>query len=289
MSDPITINDIRVESIFCTPIKSCRQLRLDEAFIVPTGILLDREYMVIDDHGTFVSQRNAKVGDIVTRGVRSMCLIAPGFEDDHLVVRAPEMPELRLPLFETTGKKITARIWMTECDAREVSSIASDWFTMFMSRERPGRYRLVRMDDEFVRTDSAGASLTVFSDGFPFLITSRESHDEVSRRAEFDVPTDRFRPTIVIKGGGKPHFEDALDRIRIGAVEFEGQWLCDRCPMPGVDQATAQKDGRPLLALAKYRRMKDGSDKVQFGRNFSHRNNGRIRPGYRVEVLKLAA
>jgi uncharacterized protein YcbX len=294
MSDLIALNDIRVEGIFRSPIKSCRQISLNEAYVTLTGLLLDHEYMVVDERNVCVSQRNGMMGSVGSLrvrsyGVRSMCLIVPGFRDDTITVNAPGMPELVFSIYDTLGEKLKARIWKDECEVQEISSIVSDWFTMFMSRERQGRYRLVRMSDTFLRRDSADASMTAFTDGFPFLITSRESHDELSRRAEFEVPTNRFRPTLILKGGGKPHFEDALDRIRIRAVTFEGHGLCDRCPMPGIDQETAEKDGRPLLALAKYRRMKPDSDKVQFGLNCSHLNPGRICVGDKVEVLKLAA
>ncbi len=287
---------IKVSGLFCYPIKSCRGLSLDEAFIGFQGILFDREYMVVDERGVCVTQRNGIMGSVgsltVQRsyGVRSMCLIVPGFRNDNLTVNAPGMPELEFPLYQGTGKKLTVRIWKSVCEAQEISPMVSDWFTTYMSRERPGRYRLVRMLDTFQRQASAGTALTVFSDGFPFLIVSQESLDLLNQRiAGAHVPMNRFRPNVVISGCSIPHAEDRMGRIRINGVAFEGHWICDRCPMPGIEQETGEKDGRPLLALAKYRRMKFGSDKVQFGRNFNHLGLGRIRVGDEVEVVAWSA
>jgi uncharacterized protein YcbX len=261
-------------------------MSLNEALIGPRGIMLDREYMLVDEHGVFVSQRNARSGDTLSYGVRSLCLVVPGFRHSHLTVQAPEMPELQFPLYESSGEKLQARIWKSCCDVQEVSSLVSDWFTTYVNRERPGRYRLVRMLDACQRTASGGTALTAFADGFPFLIASQESLDELNLRIDGPaVGINRFRPSILVKGSGTPHAEDTMDKIRISEVEFEGQWLCDRCPMPGIEQETGKKDGRPLHALARYRRMKAGSDKVQFGRNFNHLNPGRIQVGDEVEVI----
>jgi hypothetical protein len=263
---------------------------LDEALIGDQGIMLDREYMVVDERGMFVSQRNGKTGDDLTYGVRSMCLIAPSIRGNNLTVSAPDMPGLEFPLYQATGEKLKVRVWKSVCEAQEISPMVSAWFTEYMSRERPGRYRLVRMSDNFTRASSAGFALTAFSDGFPFLVVSQESLDELNRRITgAPVAINRFRPNIVISGCSTPHAEDTMDRIEINGVIFQGHWICDRCPMPGVEQETAKKDGRPLLALAKYRRMKEGSDKVQFGRNFNHLCPGRIRVGDEVEVVYWSA
>ena len=278
---------INVTALYRYPIKSCRGMSLDEALIGLRGITLDREFVIVDERGLFVSQRSGKRGNI---GVRSMCLVVPELRGDEMVIRAPGMPDMQFCLYEPYGEFLQVRVWDTVCEAQEADPRVSEWFTEYICREHAGRYRFVQMLGDFQRRASTGNSELTFADGFPFLITSHESLDELNRRmGEPHISMDRFRPNIVISGCQIPHAEDTMDRIKIGGVEFAGQTLCDRCPMPGIDQTTASKDGRPLVALAGYRRMKTGSDKVQFGRNFNHLNLGRIRVGDKVEVLAWSA
>ena len=281
---------ITVSAINRYLIKSCRGTSLLEAYIGRRGIMFDHECMVVDERDIFVTQRNAKVDDLRVFGIRSMCMIAPAISDGHMIVGAPEMPQIDFPLYETSRRPFHARIWRHIVEVQEVHPDVSEWFTTYLSRERPGRYRLVRMLARAHRFASAGRAETALSDGFPFLIVSSESHDEVNRRIEGPaVPIDRFRPTIVLSGSGFPHAEDKMDALQIRSVSFEGHWLCDRCPMPGIEQSSGKKDGRALLALGQYHRVKEGSDKVQFGRNFNHLNYGTIAVGDEVHVLKSAA
>lgn len=282
---------IKVTAIYEYLIKSCAGTSVSTAMIGKHGITTDRRYMVVDEYGVFVTQRNGKDDDAFpTYGVRSMCLIRPSIDYDHsITVRAPDMPELTFLESEKVDELFDVRIWKNICKAQEVSREASEWFTTYMSRERPGKYRLVSMPAGFNRPASAGSAFTRFTDGFPFLIVSKESLDNLNGRILGKaVPMNRFRPNIVISGVEHAYDEDRMDLIEIGGVKFEGHWTCDRCPMPGIEQETGRKDGRPLAALAKYRKTKPGSDKVQFGRNYNHLGVGMIGIGDKVEVLRWA-
>ena len=276
---------IKVEAIYRYPIKSCAGISLDEAQISHRGILLDRLLMVVDERGIFVTQRNGNTyGNI---GIRSMCLIAPKVQMKHpyILVAAPDMTDLLLDPFQG-DTPISARIWGDIVEAVEVNRYVSEWFTTYLSRERPGRCRLVRMRAGYRRKVSRGEAVTGFADAYPFLVASCESLSELNQRmGGLPVGMDRFRPNIVISGCDRPHAEDSMNRIRIGGVEFVGRDLCDRCPVPGIDQMTGKKDGRPLTTLARYRKTRPESDKVQFGRNFIHCGNGHIRVGDEVAVL----
>ena len=47
----------KIAELFVYPVKSCAGVRMDEVAIVPTGFEFDRNWMVIDESGTFVTQR----------------------------------------------------------------------------------------------------------------------------------------------------------------------------------------------------------------------------------------
>lgn len=192
---------IKVEAIYRYPIKSCAGIKLDEAQISHRGILFDRQLMVVDERGMFVTQRSGNTyGNI---GIRCMCLITPKVQmkQPYIKVAAPDMTDLLLDPFQV-DTPVSAQIWGDVVEAVELSRYVSEWFTTYLSRERPGRYRLVRMRAGYQRKVSQGEAVTGFADAFPFLVTSRESLGELNRRmGGTPVGMDRFRPNIVISDG----------------------------------------------------------------------------------------
>ena len=68
------------------PIKSCAGISLREATVTPAGLMsehiYDREWMVIDEHGQFLTQREAP----------QMALIVPRLRSETLELRAPGYP-----------------------------------------------------------------------------------------------------------------------------------------------------------------------------------------------------
>jgi len=71
------------------------------------------------------------------------------------------------------------------------------------------------------------------------------------------VPMARFRPNLVLAGGGAAFAEDAWGRLRVGGregPEFDVVRPCDRCGLPAVDQETGIRCERsPLDALSRFR------------------------------------
>ncbi|MEL6250050.1 MAG: MOSC domain-containing protein, partial [Cyanobacteria bacterium J06627_15] len=76
--------------------------------------------------------------------------------------------------------------------------------------------------------------------------------------------------------------EDTWAKIRIGEVTFTVAKGCDRCSIPGVDQATGVADKEPLPTLATYRRWQG---KIWFGQNLVQENLGQLKVNDPVEVL----
>lgn len=262
-----------VSALYCYPIKSCAGTALDEAAIDARGIRHDRELLVIDAAtGRFLTQRE----------LPRMALIAPRIADGALRATAPGMPALAAPI-RREGATREVAVWRDRCPAVDQGADAARWFSDFLRHE----CRLVRMAEGFVRrVDPAYATAdrdqVGFADGYPFLLLSEESLADLNRRLPEPLPTDRFRPNIVIAGGGAPYVEDRLARVRIGAVAFQVVKACARCAITTTDQATAQRGKEPLATLATYRRVERG---VLFGQNLIHEGPGTIRRGDRVAVL----
>lgn len=289
---------MKVEALFVYPIKSCGGIKLPEARVGVRGIKHDREYMVVDaETGMFVAQRQDSGVGIE---IKTMCQIKTERGPFPFVrIMAPDMPTERInPEWGT--KEVQVQVWKSEgILARDMGDFAADWFTKFLSRERPGRYRLVRMDDDFVRRAKIGDAQVGFADAYPFMGIGRCAFWELNRRLMMkgheELPINRFRPNIVF-GDDKPHSEDHMKVVKIGGergIILDGMTLCERCPLPCTDQDTAVRTKEPSATWAEYRcgrhigvtdPAKQGA--VFFGRNFNHRRPGYIKVGDWVEVLE---
>ena len=114
-----------------------------------------------------------------------------------------------------------------------------------------------------------------FSDGFPLLVASTASLDELNRRlvaaGQAPVTMQRFRPNLVLDGLEQPHDEDLIDELVIdtpdGPVRLRLVKPCARCGIPDVDPATGEPDGAVGTVLAGYRIDPRVDGGITFGMN----------------------
>jgi uncharacterized protein YcbX len=249
-----------VAGLHIYPVKSCGGIALADSAVGRMGLRYDRQWAFVDDTGMFVAQRDSRGLGVA---VRTMCLIGTAIDDGMLTLTAPGMPPLRVPLAGEPGDDVPVQVWESRTSGVDQGADAGAWATEVLSRERPGRYRLVRMADGTHRRSKIGDGALAYGDAYPFLVLSEESLADLNQRMPAPLPMDRFRPNIVLRGGA-PYVEDTLDEFRIGGVRFTGTTLCIRCPIPTTDQRTADRGKEPLKTLATYRKQPDG---VVFGRN----------------------
>ena len=268
---------IAIGGLYFYPVKSCRGLSMTEVTVGRMGIEYDRQWMIVDEHGMFVAQRSDGAGV----GVRSLCLIGTAIGSGTLRLTAPGMPPLDLPLSGNTGASLPVQVWNSHTVGIDQGDGPADWVSTFIARERPGRYRLVRMPDDGGRTAKLGTSTLGYADAYPFLILSTASVADLNSRLETPLPMDRFRPNIVLEGCS-PYEEDALDSLSFGGIRLDGMTLCLRCPITTTNQMTAERGHEPLRTLATYRRALGG---VVFARNYNHAGEGTLRVGDRPEHI----
>lgn len=255
------------------PIKSTRRIALSESQVLARGLPGDRRWMLIDAERRFITARQHP----------RLVLVETRLDDTALHVSGPGMPPLQLPL-APAGERAEVEIWRDHCAAVFTGKAADDWFSAYLGLP----VRLVQMTDDIRRPvdpdyGRPGDEVS-FADGFPLLLISQASLDDLNTRLERPVSMRRFRPNLVVSGGA-PYAEDDWRHLRIGTVEFEGVKPCSRCVLTTVDPDTGEKDPglEPLRTLSGYRRGKGGG--VFFGRNLIPRGSGVIRVGDQVEVL----
>lgn len=254
----------RVARLFVYPVKSCAGVELREAVLTETGLDLDRAWMVVDEAGEFVSQRE----------LPHMALVRPQLKLSEVVLRAPGMLALHLAI-DTVEEPVRVRIWDDEVTAYDMGAVAAQWFSDFLGR----KLRLVRFDPEVRRLSSkdwtqGAEALNQFSDGYPLLLASTASLEELNQKLAAQgqpaVGIERFRPNIVLEGL-QAQDEDRLDLVRIAADDGEVQLRpvkpCPRCPIPNIDPATAESDPVVTDTLQGYRRNDLVGGAVTFGMN----------------------
>jgi hypothetical protein len=261
---------IRLTGLNIYPIKSARGIPLAESAVDEFGLRYDRRWMVVDESGVFLSQRSHP----------RLALVVPSVSDETLQVDAPGMPTLQTPLHPKATVATRVTVWDDTCPATWVGGPAAEWFSDFLGTA----CTLVHMADDVVRPANpafAAAEVRVsFADGFPFLLISEESLADLNRRLTDPVPMNRFRPNLVVAGGG-PYDEDGWGSIEIGGVRLQVVKPCDRCLVTTTDQATGERGKEPLRTLATYRKV---GGEVMFGQNVVHENTGRLRVGDSVTI-----
>jgi hypothetical protein len=222
--------------------------------------------MLVDPEGKFVSQRSCPRMSLisVSAAVDGWRLTASGMEE--LVLASP---------IAGAGTHHKVKIWGDEVDAVLGSEEAAQWFSSFLGEP----LHVVFFPEESLRpADQRYAppeAQIAFADGFPFLICSEASLNDLNKRLDSPVSMERFRPNIVLEGGG-PFDEDEWDSIEIDGVVFDLRSPCARCSITTVEIATGERGLEPLATLSTYRKTEEG---VLFGQNAIHKSLGSIHLG----------
>ncbi len=261
-----------LNGLYRYPVKSLRGAGLATAALDARGIRYDRHWMLVDPDGHFLSQR----------GLPRMTLVRTLMMYDHLTLQAPDMDDLALPPEHANDEPFRVKVWRDECLARCVGKDADEWLSRFLQTECRLVYlpadQLRQVDPKYAREGDQ----TGFADGFPLLLISEASLQDLNSRMSEPLPMERFRPNLVV-GGCEPYAEDQWKRIRIGEIEFNVVKPCSRCAITTVNPDTAQTGAEPLKTLSSYRRQ---GNKVNFGQNLIHTGMGELKLGMDVEVIE---
>ncbi len=231
-----------VSGLFFYPVKSMRGIACAQARLTRTGLELDRQWMVVDAKGTFLSQRTHPL----------LARIVPEITADALVLNAPGVPPLGVPL-ATTGGEVPVRVWNDSCVGVEQGAAAHEWVSRVLGRP----VRLVRVAPDMQRAASAEFAGTVpaplnFPDGYPVLVCNEASLADLNTRLGEALPMERFRPNLVISG--LPAWaEDHVNSLMVGPVTLRLVKPCTRCVIPSLDHHTGDPATDPLPVLRKFR------------------------------------
>lgn len=245
-----------ISRLFRYPVKSCRRVELTTAQIAATGVAGDREYMIIDAEGVLISQRE----------VAELALIDP----EELIALAQPSDDIR---------DVTLHAWHGK------GADQGEHAARFLKKICNVDARLVKFPDSYKRKTGVGGGTTKYPDGYPVLVVSESSLDDVNRQLGEDFKMERFRPSIVLSGIDQPWAEDEIGAMRVGQVNIDLVKPCARCTVITVDQDTAEVGREPLKGLGAFRVLPtpDGRG-IIFGMNGIPRTIGEICVGDEAHV-----
>ena len=253
-----------LSALYVYPVKSCAGLALSQATLRTTGLAFDREWMVVDTNGHFLTQRSHPRMALIRphinaqENVNGLTLSAPGVED--LALMEPKVPG-----------SLTVKVWRDSVPALDMGDEAAEWFSEFLG----AACRLVRFDKQGRRlcdpawTGGDGTN-TYFADGFPLLVLSAAGVEQLNRRmgeaGREPVHVSLFRPNIVVSGWAA-HAEDRFSAFNTPDAAFRFVKPCTRCAIPDIDPLTGRVSNRVNDILRLYRRDPRMKGALTFGMN----------------------
>jgi len=276
-----------LSAITLYPIKSCAGLSLQEATVTSLGLMTeqiyDREWMVVDEHGMCLTQREHP----------RMALIKPALKGTTLEVQAPGMLRLEIPLGlpdPATAPTLTTRLWEDTVLAYDCDALTAEWFTRAVGTPcRLARFHANAERPVSTKWTNGVQATTMFSDGYPILVAGEASLEDLNQKlivaGRQALPMNRFRPNLVIDGI-EAFEEDYAESYQIGEVLLKPVKPCPRCPMPSVDQATGEFGPDPMDIMQSYRAKPELEGALCFGMNaiLIAGEDQRVRVGQEIEV-----
>jgi uncharacterized protein len=247
-----------VSELTLYPIKGCQGIALTEALALHEGLavqlangelLHDRQFMVVDSQGQFITQREAPL----------MATIGVNIDAEGLILSSPGHASIQVPIVSNLRRARGVVVWNFSGSGLDVGLSAMAWLTKVL--QRPAA--LVQFDRAVPRSCkevSGLASKTYFADSFGYLMLGKASVADLEQRmrehyqdASFTLPTNRFRANILLDD------IDAYEEDLIKTIDFEDLTLevvskCVRCNVPGVDQSNGEVQlEQPTQVLDTYR------------------------------------
>lgn len=267
---------MQLSALYRYPLKSARYESLQRAGVDALGLVGDRRWMLVDaGSGRFLTQRLLPQMGRIAVQVHA---------DDSLTLTAPGQAALHVPLPGEDQDLRGITVWSDSFRVPDAGDAAAAWTSALLGRA----CRLVHVPESRARQVDTGyaqpGDKVAFADGFPLLLISQGSLDDLSARVGRPLEMLRFRPNLVVQGSAA-YAEDGWKRIRIGGIEFDVAKGCSRCVLTTIDPFTGERtaDREPLTTLKTYRE-REGD--VYFGQNLLPRGSGELRVGMPVEVLE---
>lgn len=266
---------MKVAALACYPVKSLRGYALSHATIERIGIAGDRRWVVVSPGGRFQTQRELPAMATIDVLPRDGGITLVNADHGRL--------DVAMPGPDAESRDVT--VWRDQVRVRMASAAADSFLSAALGK--PLRLAFLHETDgrPIDRAFSRAGEHVSLSDGFPLLVTTRASLDDLNARLAHPLQMRRFRPNIVIEGA-QAWAEDRWRRLRIGSLEVRIVKPCARCTITTLDPLSGSRlfGDEPLPTLRAYHRAANGG--IIFGQNAIPAEVGQIAVGDEVELLE---
>lgn len=243
---------MKLISIYIYPIKSLAGIKLASAKMEIQGLQYDRRWMLIDEKGKFLTQRNDA----------NMALIKTALSNESLLVKKEGFGTINIPLSGNENAPLEPiKVWNDLTEAADTGPETSEWFSDLLGR----KCRLMRISAKAVRKNTLphrnDEKQVSFADSQPILIVNEASLKELNARLETPILMERFRANFVVDSG-VAYEEDDWKTFRVSGLNFKVTKACGRCNVINIDQQTGIANKEVFDTLSNYRFFKKN---VNFG------------------------
>ncbi|XP_069709090.1 molybdenum cofactor sulfurase [Phaenicophaeus curvirostris] len=257
-SKPITVTNIYVY-----PIKSCSAFEVTEWPVGNQGLLYDRNWMVVNQNGVCMTQKQEP----------RLCLVNPSIDlkQNIMVIEAEGMDPISVSLEENTGKETViceSKVCSHRVKTYDCGERIAGWFSMFLGRP----CHLIRQSSDMKNRShqkntkglapAANISLSLVNEAQYLLVNVAsilQLKEHVSARLEVPLEIEelirRFRANIVISAP-ESFEEEEWAEISIGSLRLQVVGPCSRCQIICIDQQSGERNKEFLQSLSAARGKK---------------------------------
>lgn len=230
---------MHIHALFLHPLKGGTAVPVDRLTLDPQGPRHDRQWMVVDADGRFLTQREvpamARLGALPCGEATDADLALTWDGARHVARWRDDGPRREVTVWRHTGPAVDA----------------GDAAAAFVSDALGRPCRLVHLAPEhgrYANPARAPEGTTVgFADGYPLLVTSQATLDAVA--AAWGRPLDprRVRANVIVAGGAPGDDLRWRHLQAAGGVALHLVKPCERCSVPTVHPDRGEVDARDLL------------------------------------------
>lgn len=283
----------RITSLHIFPVKSCRGIELQEAYIADSsGFRWDRQWVIVrQDNYKFITQRQLPKLALLQTALPKEALAA----EAHLQLPPGAALTLSAPGAMATSLEVplvpfqplqtaTVTVWYWTGTAADEGDAAAAWLSEYCGI--PVRlFRYIGSSNQQAIVEAAGAAAPSavrhvapewerdlefrFADQFPLMLATQASLADLNDKLQAKggpgavVPMSRFRPNIIVEGSVAWEEDTWMSaELKPGATGGSGSGSVmaftftkprSRCKITTTDQGTAAVSGEPLDTLMQFR------------------------------------
>lgn len=269
----------KVNSLEIYPIKGCQAVSVEAITVRQSGIVSDREMMMVKDGKNCTQSKHLAMATISVQIL----------EDGRFKLSHPEVGTF-IHTIKKEGTEIPIEFYFNKITTLDQGDEIAKWCCEVLKENGIRMVSLPKAWDRFIPLPEFSRvhekPQAQFYDAAPLLVVNQASYDDFNKRANHPIPINRFRANVIISGDLVPYEEDKVDKLSTDKIELLNVTVCERCTVTTIDQQTGIRTSKePLKTLSKYRKRENGYvSGVMFGSYMTVGCEGILRVGDKLSI-----